>query len=209
MNSRTFQVAGVLIDRVDTPEKVVALTFDDGPSAGDVEPILQALDDAGVPATFYVIGQEADPGALRRLVSAGHDLGNHTWDHRRLVGVTPGVVASEVERTDEVIRDAGFSGVVTFRPPYSKKLLVEPWWMAQHERVTVMWDVEVDEFSDAPTAQDLADQAAEAVRPGSIILLHPWYGRVRTQEAIGPLVHRLQASGYRFVTVGELLSSRA
>lgn len=87
MNSRSFHVAGRLVDRVDTDEKVVALTFDDGPTAADADAILAALASRGGRATFYVNGATAasNPGQLERLVAAGHELGNHTTDHRRLI----------------------------------------------------------------------------------------------------------------------------
>ena len=187
---------------------MVALTFDDGPSRDDLEPVLDALDRAGVPGTFYIVGEQAakNPGALEALVAAGHELGNHSWDHRRLVAVTPGTVEEEITSTDEVIAAAGQEGPITFRPPNAKKLVVLPLWLAQYDRTTVMWDVEVDEFSETPTPEDLAAEAAAQVTPGSIILLHPWYGRERTRQAIGPLVEQLRAQGYSFVTVSDLLS---
>jgi peptidoglycan/xylan/chitin deacetylase (PgdA/CDA1 family) len=125
MNSRSFQLAGRLVDRVDTTEKVVALTLDDGPREKAPE-VLKVLADAGVPATFYLIGSElaAYPELGRAIAQAGHEIGNHTYNHRRMVFVSSGMVRDEVERTDAEIAKTGYQGPITFRPPNGKKLAV-------------------------------------------------------------------------------------
>ncbi|MDO5287528.1 MAG: polysaccharide deacetylase family protein [Actinomycetia bacterium] len=208
--SRTLQVTGRLVARLPTTDTVVALTFDDGPTADDLEPVLTALRSRGVRATFYVNGAavEQAPDAARRLVAEGHELGNHTWSHRRMVLVSQQTVAAEIEPTDAAIRQAGYQGPITFRPPYGKKLLNLPLYLEQHHRTTVMWDVAVEDFSSraAPqSSEDLARETVAQTRPGSVILLHPWHGRTATQQAVGPVIDRLQAAGYRFVTVSEAL----
>ena len=71
-----------------------------------------------------------------------------------------------------------------------------------------MWDVAVEDFSAhaAPQrSEDLVRLTVAQARPGSIVLLHPWHGRRATQQAIGPIIDQLQAQGYRFVTVCEVL----
>ncbi|MET7337688.1 polysaccharide deacetylase family protein [Nonomuraea sp. NPDC005650] len=209
MNSRTFQLAGELIDRVPTDEKVVALTFDDGPDEHTPE-IIDILAQQRVHATFFVIGSqvEARPQAAQALVAAGHQLANHTYTHRRMVFVPPATVASEVERTDAAIRTAGQRGEILFRPPTGKKLLALPLYLADHQRRTVMWGVEPDSGA-TPTAAEIVAAVREETRPGSIILLHPWYaGGQNTREAIKSLVAGLRDQGYRFVTVSELLALR-
>src|SRR5437899_2186474 len=107
--SRTLQVFGRLVARVDASERVVALTFDDGPTAARVDEIIRVLAAHRVRATFFVTGAElaAVPEAGRRLVSAGHELGNHTYSHQRMVLKSPGFVRQEVERTDDLIRASG------------------------------------------------------------------------------------------------------
>lgn len=210
MTSRTWQVAGRLVARLPTTEKVVALTFDDGPTAADLEPILAALETRRVRATFYLngIGLEQAPDAARRLVAGGHEIGNHTWSHRRMVLVSHQTVINEIEPTDAAIRQAGYRGPITFRPPYGKKLVNLPLYLAHHHRTTVMWDVAVEDFSAhaAPQrSEDLVRLTVAQARPGSIVLLHPWHGRRATQQAIGPIIDQLQAQGYRFVTVCEVL----
>ncbi|NLU84773.1 polysaccharide deacetylase family protein [Rhodococcus sp. HNM0569] len=209
MNSRTVQTFGTLVDRVDTDEKVVALTLDDGPTARTPE-VLDVLGRADVPATFYVNGKDlaAHPEYGRQIVQAGHELGNHTTHHRRMVFVSPSTVRDEVETTDDAIRAAGYDGDITFRPPYGKKLVALPHYLAEHDRTSVTWDVEPDSASQ-PGAYEIAENTVAHVRPGSIVLLHVMASsRQSSLDAIPDIVARLREQGYRFVTVSELLSLR-
>ncbi|MEV7009569.1 polysaccharide deacetylase family protein [Streptosporangium sp. NPDC051022] len=123
-DSRTFQLAGELISHVETDEKVVALTFDDGPDQHTGE-IVGVLAKEGVHTTFFVIGSQvrSHPEYAAALVVAGHQLGNHTYNHRRMVFVSQGTVAAEIEQTDALIREAGQKGDIPFRPPNGKKFL--------------------------------------------------------------------------------------
>lgn len=209
--SRTTQLAGQLVQRVETDERVVALTFDDGPTDADVDAVLEALAQRGVVATFYVNGKdiEANPEAMHSVIAGGHEIGNHTWSHRSMAFVTFETVAEEIESTDAAIRAAGYEGPITFRPPFGNKLLTLPLYLAQHDRVTVTWDVSAEDFSGAQqSSAEIASGTVETTSPGSIILLHPWFGRTSSQEAIGDVIDQLQAQGYRFVTVSDLIGRR-
>ncbi|MFB9530167.1 polysaccharide deacetylase family protein [Nonomuraea roseola] len=207
MNARTFQLAGQLTHRVPTTEKVVALTFDDGPDEHTGQ-IIDVLAEQRVRATFFVIGSqvEARPQDAKALVAAGHQLANHTYTHQRMVFVSPSTVAEEVERTDAAIRVAGQRGEIPFRPPTGKKLLMLPLYLAEHQRHTVMWDVEPDSGK-TPGPAEIVAAVREQTRPGSIILLHPWYaGGASTRQAVEGVITGLREQGYRFVTVSELLA---
>ena len=207
MNSRSFQLAGRLVDRTDMSDKVVALTLDDGPTALAPD-VLRILADADVAATFYLNGRDlaARPDLGRAIAAAGHEIGNHTYSHRRMVFVTPRTVAAEVERTDEEIRRTGYRGPITFRPPYGKKLWTLPKYLSEHGRTTVTWDVEPDSARDA-NADQIVAETVDAVRPGSIILLHVMHeGRAASRAAIPRIVDELRADGYRFVTVSDLIT---
>jgi peptidoglycan/xylan/chitin deacetylase (PgdA/CDA1 family) len=206
MNSRSYQLAGRLVDRVDTDEKLVALTLDDGPTAFTSE-VLRILAAAAVPATFYLNGRDlaAHPEYGTAIAAAGHEIGNHTYSHRRMVLVSRATVAAEVERTDSEIRQTGYRGPITFRPPYGKKLWVLPNYLSDNDRTTVMWDVEPDS-ADNPTVEGIVEETVASVRPGSIILLHAMFeGRAASRAAIPRIVSALRADGYRFVTVSDLI----
>lgn len=208
MNAETYQLFGGLTARVETSDKVVALTFDDGPTCDQADAVRAALGDTA--ATFFVIGKDAAkcPEALGSLVASGHELGNHTQTHHRMIFVSPSDVAAEIEPVDALIRGAGQGGDIPVRPPYGKKLVVFPAWLAAHGRHTVTWDVAVETFGDgAPMdAATIASRTVAQVRPGSIVLLHPWNHRPQTVAAIPLVIEQLRAQGYRFVTVSQLLA---
>jgi peptidoglycan/xylan/chitin deacetylase (PgdA/CDA1 family) len=211
MNSRTVQLLGDHVAHVETPRKVVAVTFDDGPNDLFVTELIADLERFRAKGTFYVVGAAAadHPYALAALVATGHEIGNHSFTHQRLVFVRTAMARDEVDSTDEVIRGAGFAGPITFRPPYAKKLLSLPWVLWRADRTTVMWDLEPDSLPIAADPAAMTRYVLDNVRPGSIILLHPWsQGNTATREALPMMLAGLREQGYRFVTVSELLALR-
>ena len=210
-SSPAFQFFGEIVPRVETSRRVVALTFDDGPTPEGTREVLKVLRERNVRATFFVVGRELEQHLAegREIVAAGHELGNHSYTHARMLLVSPSFVRREVERTDELIREAGHAGEIFFRPPYGKKLLLLPLYLARHGRKTVTWDLAPD--SEAGVTRDAA-QITEYVRararPGSIIVLHVMYpSRAESLKAVAFVVETLERDGYRFVTVSELLAS--
>ncbi len=124
--------------------------------------------------------------------------------------VSTQTVADEVEAADQVIRAAGYTGPITFRPPYGKKLLSAPYYLWRHGRTTVMWDVEPDSVAGiAGDPRALTRYVLDNVRPGSIIELHPWSSAgAATREALPGIIAGLRADGYKLVTVSQLLALR-
>jgi len=129
---------------VNTSERVVALTFDDGTTAAAVDEVLSALASRRLRATFVVNGDHvADaPRVAPRLVAAGHELGNHTYSHERMVLRSQAFIRSQVERTDELRRAAGQQGDIYFRPPFCLKLLGLPRLLWRTGKTTVKWDID-------------------------------------------------------------------
>jgi peptidoglycan/xylan/chitin deacetylase (PgdA/CDA1 family) len=211
--SRTFQLFGGLIAQVPTRDSVIALTFDDGPAPGVADTILAVLRARGVRATFFVTGRSlaSAPAVAARFIEAGQELGNHSYSHRHMLFMSPQLIREEVERTDSLIRAAGQTGPIYFRPPYGDKLVGLPWFLSRTGRTTVMWSIEPDSYADvAASPQRIVAYVLRKARPGAIILLHPWYpSRVTSREAIGPMIDSLQARGYRVVSARALLSARA
>jgi len=207
--ARTHQLFGTLIAHAPTTERRVALTFDDGPTPERIDTLLSILGARRVHATFFVTGRElaASPDAGRRLVAAGHELGNHTYSHRRMVMVSPAGVRAEIEPTDSLIRAAGHRDAIYFRPPFGHKLFALPWYLARHDRTTITWDVEPDSYPEvAATPEGIVRHVLARVRPGSIILLHPWYAsRATSLAAVGPLIDSLHARGYQVGPVRDLV----
>lgn len=210
--SRTFQFFGEIIPRVETDKKVVALTFDDAPTQHSEE-VLALLTEKKVVATFYAIGQNLAryPQVGQHIVQAGHELGNHSYSHQRMLLTSPTVVAAELEQTNRLIREAGYQGEITFRPPYGKKLLTLPWYLSQHQIKTIMVDVEPETYmpqldTEAEQTEFMVNHTLEKTRAGSIILLHPFCDSCGPARAsLAPIIDGLRAKGYEFVTVAELL----
>jgi chitin deacetylase len=209
--SRTVQLFGKLVPRIETNDKIVALTFDDGPNPQYVDEILTVLSGKSVQATFFVTGGELSkaPDAGRKIVASGHELGNHTWSHEHMVLKSAGYYRREIEDTDVLIRTAGQSGEIYFRPPYSYKLFGLPRYLRTHNRTSITWDIEPDSYeSVAATPQGILAHVVERVRPGSIILLHVWYkSRHTSREAVPLIIDALQTQGYRFVTMSEMIKA--
>ncbi len=208
--SRSFQMFGELTARVDTSQKLVALTFDDGPSDIGVDAVLPLLQERGIKATFFLVGGalERNLALGARIAAGGHELGNHTYTHQRMVLKSPSFIKEEIERTDQLIRKTGYSGPIHFRPPYGKKLIALPWYLSRNGRRTIMWDVEPESYPDVVvSAERILAYTVANVRPGSIIILHPMArSGTMTREALPAIMDTLLREGYRFVTVSELLS---
>jgi len=121
-----------------------------------------------------------------------------------------GTVSSELRRTDEAIRTAGYTGPIHFRPPYGRKLLILPLYLDRHEIKSITWDVAPESYGQTvEDSQIIAERAVTKVSSGSILLLHVMFAsRQDSMEAVPKIIHRLRSKGYRFVTVSELLRKR-
>ncbi|WNF22211.1 polysaccharide deacetylase family protein [Mesobacillus jeotgali] len=204
MNSRTFQLFGGLTAQVNTDEKVVALTFDDGPTQ-QVEDILPILEKYDAKATFFLIGNEIEknPEAAQMIAQAGHQIGNHTYSHNRMVLKSPSFIKEEIEKTNTLIVNAGFTGEIDFRPPNGKKLLALPYYLDQQNIDTITWNLEPDSYYSS--SADKLNYIKDHVKPGSIILMHPMYDQTGEElETIEGIVKALSREGYKFITVNEL-----
>ncbi|MGK5681394.1 polysaccharide deacetylase family protein [Actinoplanes sp. URMC 104] len=194
---------------VPTTEKVVALTFDDGPLPSYTPRFLDVLDEAEVPATFFVVGRhlEEHAGLLRGRL-ARHEVGNHSWSHDDLATLDLAGVRRELERTHDAIRRHLGREATLLRPPYghlggSTVLAADAMGYD-----IALWSQQMRErrYAGDPAAQ--ARDLVGAVRPGSIVLAHDAGDerRLVALDALPAVVAGLRARGYRFVTLSELLS---
>ena len=204
MNSRTFQLFGGLTNQVNTNQKVVALTFDDGPT-NNVEEILRLLEKYHAKGTFFLIGNEMEknPEETKKIVDAGHQLGNHTYSHQRMVFKSPSFIREEIEKTDQLIRKAGYKGEIDFRPPNGKKLVGLPYYLSENNRDTITWNLEPDTYYFSTTNK--VNYVKKNVKPGSIILIHPMYDQTGEElKTVQGILQSLSKLGYQFITVNEL-----
>jgi len=188
--------------------RVIALTFDDGPDPARTPALLDALGELGVPGTFFVVGKHADahPELVARMAREGHELGNHTYNHRYLPLQRSREVAAELAATDAAIERA--SGVVPTlaRPPWGGRSPRNVRVFDRLAKKLVLWDVNSYDWKDLPPV-DVAQRVVERARPGSIILMHDG-GRDHTGTiaAVRLLVPELRARGFELVTVSRALA---
>lgn len=213
MSSRQIQLFGEMVTRVETNEPTVALTFDDGPSARYTDHVLDLLREHDVSATFFVTGAESSKNTeqLRRIIEEGHEVGNHTWSHPPMIFRSRRTIQSEITRTDELIRAAGYREAIHFRSPYGKKFISLPLYLQQTGRPNIIWDLEPESYAEvAATPEGIVDHVVSGVRPGSIVLLHVMYqSRETTRQALPEIIAGLRRRGFRFVTVSELLEAQS
>lgn len=194
-------------------ERVVALTFDDGPSYGSTDVLLDALADLGVVATFFCVGENvrANPELVQRMHDDGHLVGNHSIDHSRGAGLSL-TDTDHIELGEHEIAEVLGVRPTMYRPPWGWLTPWEARRLKSRGYTIVGWDVYTHDWQlPAPPAASIVDEILEQTKPGSIICLHdafplkPEFEKTVTAEAVRDVVPKLQADGYRFVTVAELL----
>ncbi|MEW6189475.1 MAG: polysaccharide deacetylase family protein [Actinomycetota bacterium] len=202
------------IFRRDPYERLVSITFDDGPNPIYTPQILDILKGKGVKATFFVVGRQVEkyPDVARRIVEEGHDIGNHTYSHRELVPSTRRIVLNQVRKADRMIQKA--TGVKTrlFRPPrgmYSnavRKILREEGYRI------ILWTVSTADWSGI-SSKAILRRIKLYLRRGGIILFHDsgallrneGASRENTVQALPMVIDYLQQKGFEIVPISEML----
>lgn len=206
-------VFGRVFSNTQTTQKVVALTFDDGPNPPYTEQMLDVLKDKHVSATFFLIGQNVDkhPELVKRIAAEGHELGNHTYHHIDLLKADRKVIADEIDRTNQAIFTASGIKPHLMRPPHGFRDPVVMEMMAERGLKVVEWSVMSRDWLN-PGVDAIVERTVSKVKNGSIILLHDGDGvtsqdsRVQTIEATRRIIEILSAQGYKFVTIDEILA---
>jgi len=208
------QTFGAVVARVRADQPVVALTFDDGPSEYTAQ-VLDVLARYDVKATFFLVGLNAErhPDLARRIVSEGHVIGNHTYSHPVWAAIEDSRhVGRELDNGQQAIARAAGVAPTLFRPPHGWR---SPWMVRlAHARgyTVVTWSVSPDDWR-RPAADVIASRVLQQARPGAIVLLHDGFEtRISPPvqnmvEALPAIIEGLQARGYRFVTVPELMEN--
>lgn len=187
---------------VHTQEKVVALTFDDGPDPLYTGFMLDVLKEKQVKATFFVLGENVkqNPDLLKRISVEGHEIGNHGYSH----SYTTSQFIRELIRTDEVVYQAIQQHTLFYRPPgglFSKSVLEG---VKDTGHVLTLWSIDSNDWRN-PGAPRIVRNVVKNTFPGSIILLHDGgEKREQTIQALSSIIEELKQQGYRFVTVSEL-----
>ncbi|MFF3847200.1 polysaccharide deacetylase family protein [Streptomyces sp. NPDC002328] len=181
--------------------KCVALTFDDGPIA-DTRRLLRVLKDRNVKATFYVVGKnvQKNPSTVRTAALAGHQIGNHGWDHADLTKLSAAKVRSQLSRTDAAVKQATGKNPTTLRAPYGAHNATV---RSVAGRPLVHWSIDTLDWKHRDTARLIRTVNAQT-KPGDIVLLHDIHRT--TVDAVPGIVNALKSRGYHFVTVDQLFA---
>jgi peptidoglycan-N-acetylglucosamine deacetylase len=211
-NSReAYEKTGHVIWEVNTQEKVVALTFDDGPHPVFTPQILDILAKYHAKATFFVAGNKVErfPAILKREVKEGHEIANHTFTHIYGRKITADKLTSELDQTDKLIQSIIGYKPTLYRPVGGlyNDLIINT--AVKNGKLVILWSQDPQDWKN-PAASLLSRQITKGIRPGNIILLHDWDGSefsktFQTVNALDNILEFLYKNGYQCVTVSEML----
>ena len=188
-----------------TGNKVIALTFDDGPGPHTAH-LLDILDQYGAKATFFLIGSKVSSQAnvVRNIQARGHQLGNHSWSHPELPKLPVDQIAGEIDRTNDAIKQATGVTPAILRPPYGAVNGAVLEQLRLRGMSSILWSVDTRDWADR-NSDIVCSRAVAGARPGAIILMHDIH-----QTSVGAvpcILSALKQQGYSFVTVQGLLGN--
>jgi peptidoglycan/xylan/chitin deacetylase (PgdA/CDA1 family) len=188
--------------------KCVALTFDDGPTPF-TDRLLGILTANNAKATFFEIGNKvaANPAGAKRVVDAGMEIGNHTWEHPNMTMLSPSDVPDQLVKANNAIAAATGVTPKLWRPPGGLTDSAVNQQAANVGLAGILWDViPYDWINDSNTAASRYLLMTQ-IKPGSVVLLHDAYSS--TVDLVYQFIPVLKANDYHLVTVSRLLGPRA
>lgn len=187
-------------------KKQVALTFDDGPESKYTAEILEILKEYDIKATFFVIGQHAEkyPEALKQIHKEGHEIGNHTWNHKYLPKISEEAIDEEVLKTEKLLKDILGEVDHIFRPPYGAIKKREVKRINSLGYNVVNWSVDTKDWA-GTSKEQMMDYLKKQLTPGGIILMHSTGSSKNTVEFLPEAIEWIIEQGYEFGTASEVL----
>ncbi|MCC8122352.1 MAG: polysaccharide deacetylase family protein [Oscillospiraceae bacterium] len=184
-------------------QKLIAITFDDGPKRSTTTRLLDGLSERGVQATFFLIGAqiEGNEDLVRRMDEEGHQIGIHTFDHVPLSALSRADFDAQVERSRTLLKQILGHNDFLLRPPYGLLDAAVRQWA---DCPIILWSIDPEDWSDRD-AERVADHIIAHAGNGEIILLHDIYPE--SVDAALEVIDRLHSEGYYFVTVSELFAA--
>lgn len=203
-----YEKTGNVIWEGNTEEKIVAITFDDGPHPDYTPQILDILAKYNAKATFFVAGNKIKsyPEVLVREVKEGHEIANHTYNHYYDKNISNATLSSELGQTDKIIYELTKYKPTLYRPVgglYNDSIINTA---VNNGFKVVLWSWHQDPKDWArPAASKISNHIIKSLHPGDIILLHDWSDRPQTVHALETTLEYLYKHGYECVTVSELM----
>ncbi len=188
---------------MEAKKKMVALTFDDGPSETTTQEVLDILEQYGIPATFFLIGElitEKTIPIMKRELELGCEIENHSYTHSDMTKLSAEEIREEIEKTSAAIRNAVGVEPKFFRPPY----IYTNDMMFENIDLHFVVGMGCNDWIPDASAKERIDIFFENIKDGTMVLLHDLQGNVNTVEALPTMIEGLLEQGYTFVTVEEL-----
>ena len=195
------------VSRGNTGASRIALTFDAGSGGAHTPAILDALEAAGVKATFFITGQYADeyPDLVRRMAAEGHEFGNHSYTHPRFTTISGEEMRSQITRTEaKVVELTGLSTVPYFRFPYGARNSGLIRQVNAEGYMSIFWTVDTLDWMPEKTCEEVRSRVMSRACPGAIVLMH--CNSPQEAQVLPAIISDLTASGYQVVTLTEVLS---
>jgi len=209
-NRDYFEKRGEMIWEVHTNQKVIALTFDDGPDPSETDQILKVLKEYDAKCTFFAIGKKiaAYPEVAKRVISEGHELANHTYNHVYFKKpISEELIQRELKLTEEEIIKVSGKPSTLFRPPGGMydETLVDISNNMGLKPILWSWHQDTRDWN-RPGVYSIANKVIRNAHNGDIVLFHDHvHGQSQTREALKIILPELEKMGFRFVTVSELI----
>src|SRR5215831_12002338 len=195
----------ITFSSVHVDEPYIALTFDDGPSATLTPKLLDLLAAHHIKATFFVIGENVaeHPEIVARAAREGHEIANHSWSHPNFAKMSDESVRRQLQQTDDAIKSATGKRPTLLRPPYGSITARQKRWIHNEFGYgIILWDVDPYDWK-RPGPAVVRSRILKETGPGSIVLSHDIHPG--TIEAMPSTFDELEAKGFKFVTVSELI----
>lgn len=185
----------------ESEKKKIALTFDDGPHPVYTEQVLQVLDQGNIPATFFLLGQniEEHQDLVKEIDAKGHLIGNHTYHHVQVTSLPLDQACEEIQKTSDLIESLTGKGTEYVRPPFGT------WSEGLEDRlnlIPVMWTIDTLDWT-TENVDEIVCRVTEQAEENGIILMHDGYES--TVQALERFIPLLEAEGYEFVTVDQVI----
>lgn len=203
-----LKIYGGVVNRFDTREKLIALTFDDGPHPVWTPKLINLLNQFDAKATFFVVGENAQryPGIIKKAADSGHAIGNHSWNHPSFPELTTLERQTQLTKCDEVI--AAYNPEKLFRPPYGHLDKDSRREILKLGYKIIIWNLVVNDWENEIDLESMYETIEKKMKPGSIILLHDaLFGKDSDRTQILSLVEKVLikfGNDYSFLTIPQM-----
>jgi peptidoglycan-N-acetylglucosamine deacetylase len=197
-----------MINEIHTSQRIVAITFDDGPNPLYTPQILEIFSEAKAKATFFMIGEQMKkhPEVVKQVAEQGHEIGNHTFSHPMLSQLSIDDCLAEIEQSEKLAEELAGRKPAVFRPPYLD-YNQDTVSILQQKGYPMIGALNLEALDwEQPGVEHILEKSRDVVKGGGILIFHDGFGdRSQTIEAVRMLVSELTSQDYQLVTVSELL----